>query len=85
MLCLVMLADLVHGAFSYTSIVSVAGYNSSAQLAGDSRNTRHMLYLACVKALLHSTACAQLYSCWIGFMLSFDELRLIMLPDMLVH
>ena len=31
-LCLVMLAGLVLGISSYTSIVRVAGYNSSAQL-----------------------------------------------------
>ena len=39
------------------SIVRVAGYNS-AQLAGDSRNTRHILYPGSVKAVLHSTTCA---------------------------
>ena len=43
---------------SYTSIVRVAGYNSSAQLAGDSRNTRRMLDPGSVKALLHGTTCA---------------------------
>src|SRR4029434_602535 len=38
---LVMLAGLVHGDFySLTGIIRVAGYNSSAQLAGDSRNMR---------------------------------------------
>ena len=46
------------GAWCYISIVRVAGYYSSAQLAGESRNTRRMLYPGSVKALLHSTTYA---------------------------
>ena len=52
------LADMVHANFSYTRIARVAGYNNSAQLAGDRRNTSRMLYLGSIKALLHSTTCA---------------------------
>ena len=49
----VMLSDLVHGDFCYASIVRVVGYNSSAQLAGDSRN---MLYRGSVKGPALSVA-----------------------------
>ena len=54
-LCWVMLANMVHGHFSYIKTARVAGYNNSAQLTGDSHNTYGMLYLGSLKALLHST------------------------------
>ena len=51
------LADMMPGNFSCTRIARVAGYNNSAQLAGDSRNTCYMLYSGSVKAFLQSTTC----------------------------
>ena len=66
-------------------IVSVAGYNNSAQLAGDSHNTHCMLYPGSVKALLHSTACAVSSPILLILrMFSYDELCLVMLAGM-VH
>ena len=66
---------MVHDNLKYTSIVRLAGYNSSAQLAGDSRTT---LYPGYVKTLLHSTTCAAygpiLFIYGILYMFSFDEL-----------
>ena len=49
---------MVHENFSYTRMVMVAGYNSSAEMADDSRHMRRTLYPGSIKALLHSTACA---------------------------
>ena len=36
------------------------GYNNNVPLAGDSRNTRHMLYPGSIMTFLHSTTSATL-------------------------